>query len=80
MIELYLENHTFWDLRRWKIADKYLGQKARGMNIMANSLEAFSQVTEIDFARAFRSPANYLMPIPAADVNRNVNLIQNPGY
>ena len=27
-IEFYLENHNFWDLRRWKMAEKYFSVKA----------------------------------------------------
>lgn len=79
-IEFYLENHIFWDLRRWKEAAQYFGVKAKGLNIMANSIDQFAQETEVEFERKFNSPAHYLMPIPLTDINRNVNLTQNPGY
>jgi len=79
-IELYLENHRFWDLRRWMTAESYLGVKAKGMNIQGTDDANFFRVTDVVFARAFRSPAFYLMPIPIAEINKDVNLIQNPGY
>ena len=79
-VEFYLENQTFWDMRRWKEAEKYFGVKVQGMNIDAKSLEDFAHVTEVVFERKFESPTQYLMPIPVADVNKNVNLVQNPGY
>lgn len=79
-IELYLENHRFWDLRRWMIAEPYLGVKAKGMNIQGTTDADFFKVTEVVFARAFRSPAFYLMPIPIGELNKDVNLVQNPGY
>lgn len=80
MVEFYLENQNFWDLRRWKIADKYFGQKAKGMNIDATSIDEFARLTTVDFERNFTSPTQYLMPIPSDDVNRNEKLVNNPGY
>lgn len=79
-IEFYLENHTFWDLRRWKDAERYLDVKVRGMNILGKNIDEFAKETEVSFERKFESPTQYLMPIPVTDVNRNLNLIQNPGY
>lgn len=79
-IELYLENHRFWDLRRWMTAAEYLNVKAKGMNIQGATDEEFFRVSEVVYPRSFRSPAFYLMPIPIAEINKNENLIQNPGY
>lgn len=79
-IEFYLENQTFWDLRRWKQADRYLGVPVRGMNISATNIDNFATETTVPFERKFEHPAHYLMPIPLTDVNRNLNLVQNPGY
>lgn len=79
-IEFYLENHTFWDLRRWKDAERHFGVKAKGMNILGTNIDEFAQETEVTFERKFESPTQYLMPIPVTDVNRNQNLVQNPGY
>ncbi|MEE1945024.1 RagB/SusD family nutrient uptake outer membrane protein [Pedobacter sp. KR3-3] len=79
-IELYMENHRFWDLRRWMDAERFLGVKAKGMNIQGTTDIDFFKVTEISFPRVFRSPAFYLMPIPIAEINKDNKLVQNPGY
>ena len=79
-IEFYLENHRFWDLRRWMIAEPFLGVKAKGMNIQGATDADFFKVTEVVFPRSFRSPAFYLMPIPIDEINKSGNLDQNPGY
>lgn len=79
-VEFYLENHTFWDLRRWKDAERYFGVKAKGMNILGTNIDDFAQALEVTFERKFESPTQYLMPVPLTDVNRNLNLVQNPGY
>ena len=78
-IELYLENHRFWDLRRWQIADQFLNDRLKGMNVQGATDQEFFQVREVQFPRSF-SQRNFLMPIPQAEVNKNELLIQNPGY
>ena len=78
-IELYLECHNFWDMRRWKLADKYFGSKHTGMDISQTDINKFSQPTEIPFVRTFED-RHWLLPIPSTDVNNNHNVIQNPGY
>lgn len=80
MVELYLENQNFWDMRRWLLAEDYFNTKAQGLNIDATSLAKFATLTEIDFERKFTSPTNYLLPIPNSDLNTNENLVNNPGY
>ena len=78
-IELYLENHNFWDMRRWLLADKYFGHKHTGMDITKDNIEEFSKETEVPFLREFRAH-HWLLPIPAQDINNNHNVVQNPGY
>lgn len=78
-IELYLENHRFWDLRRWQIAEQYLDDNLKGMNIQGATDEEFFQITDVKFPRNF-SQRNFLMPIPQEEINKNELLIQNPGY
>lgn len=79
MIEFYLENQNFWDIRRWKMGEKYFNVKARGLNINASTIDDFAKETEVVFERKFGT-YQYFMPIPAADVNKNMNLVQNKGY
>lgn len=78
-IELFLENHNFWDLRRWGEAET-LGIQPMGMSVMEKSdLAAFGQPAAVDVRRRF-IPAQYLMPLPIEEININSNLVQNPGY
>lgn len=80
MIELYLLNQNFWDFRRWLIAEKYFDVRPSGMNTIATTLAEFTHPTVLDFPRSFVAPKNYLMPIPKDEVDKNLNLVQNPGY
>lgn len=78
-IELFLENHNFWDLRRWGEAES-LGEQPWGMSVMeARDLAKFGQPAVVDVRRRF-IPAHYLMPLPIGEINKNPNLVQNPGY
>lgn len=62
------------------MAEKYFSVKAEGFNIEARDINSFATVSTIMFERKFESPTQYLLPIPLSDVNKNLNLVQNPGY
>lgn len=80
-IELFLENHNFWDMRRWKLAHNYFGQKVRGFDTLKNNLSEFSREVELEnIVRNFNHPTHYLMPIPSGEINKNTKMVQNPGY
>lgn len=79
LIEFYLECQQFWDVRRWKIAEQFLGVKVTGLNTRAKTVAQLAQIYEIPYERNFATK-NYLMPIPQNEINKNPNLIQNPGY
>ena len=81
MIELYMETHNFWDLRRWKLGEKYFNVYPRGLNVEATTDNDFFKDTKMtNHIREFRTPANYLMPIPVDQVSNNPQMVQNPGY
>lgn len=77
-IELYLENHSFYDLRRWGKAE-VLGERPLGLSVEQTDLKFFGKPKEVEVARHF-IPAHYLMPLPISEINKNPNLVQNPGY
>ena len=77
-IELYLENHNFWDLRRWGVAES-LGEQPKGLSVKEKELEKFAQPVTVDVQRRFVS-AHYLLPIPIEEINMNDKMVQNPGY
>jgi hypothetical protein len=79
MIELYLENQNFWDIRRWLMGEECFDRKVQGLKNDAVTIEAMSVVTTYDFERKFGAH-QYLLPIPDSDVRKNPKIVQNPGY
>ncbi|OOQ56818.1 RagB/SusD family nutrient uptake outer membrane protein [Mucilaginibacter pedocola] len=77
-IELAFEEHRFWDVRRWKIAEQTDNIQTMGMEVNRNG----ANVTYTQFPvrkRNFRT-AMYLWPIPQSEVAKSPEVIQNPGY
>ena len=79
-IELFLEGHYGWDVRRWMEADKALNHNPYGLNTSGKSDAQFFQKMQIDMLRKFTSPTNYLLPIANTEINVNSRIVQNPGY
>ena len=75
--EFAFEDLRIDDIRRWKIAEKVMNGWAHGAKFGDPSTDnGFLRVQ----LRKFEAPKNYLWPIPAAEVSKNINLKQNPGY
>ena len=76
-VELAFEGHRFWDVRRWKEADKYF------KNIVEMKLvkEADGSITYVrkNVSRQWDDKM-YLFPIPQSERSKNPNLTQNPGW
>ncbi|MBK7100108.1 MAG: RagB/SusD family nutrient uptake outer membrane protein [Sphingobacteriales bacterium] len=94
-IELAGEGLRYFDIIRWKIAEKLLegpcyGRIPRGYLSSAPSIDEngtpdYSLVSNnsqmrIIQTRTFVAGANYLWPIPDIEMQTNKNLKQNPGY
>lgn len=79
MLEFYLEGQKFFDIRRWKIAEQWLGVPDLGLNVAADDDEGFFQVREVPLTRTFHK-GQYLMPIPMDETNKMPQLVQNPYY
>jgi hypothetical protein len=83
LVELSWENHSFWDLRRWRIAEEVLD----GVT-MTSVKWYYNYDTEryrIDFVNAEGVPRifqshYYYMPITVQRMTENNNMVQNPGY
>jgi hypothetical protein len=78
MIELALEGHRYWDIKRWKLADDYFNRPIKGWNIFKSDVESFYEVKNI-FSRKYLK-RDYLWPISQNELLRNPNLVQNPGW
>lgn len=79
-IELAFEEHRFYDVRRWKIAEMTDNIQLHGIKIIknANGSKSYS-IVEVD-NRSFITPNHYLFPIPNDEIRKNNLLEQNPGY
>lgn len=77
LIELAFEGQRFWDLRRWKDAQKYMNEPIRGWNINGPGLEFYNVTTVFTPSYNFR---DYLWPIREDEIIKNPNLVQNPGW
>lgn len=79
-VELAFEEHRFYDVRRWKIAEQTENEPANGINITksGNTLNYATKVA-LD-GRQFHSRM-YWLPIPRAEIQASGNkLEQNAGY
>lgn len=78
--ELAFEEHRFWDIRRWKIAEQVMNSPLHGMRIDVSSSGA-RNYTKIQVLQSrFRAPAMYLLPVRYEEVARNPQMKQNPGW
>ncbi|KGE13173.1 RagB/SusD family nutrient uptake outer membrane protein [Sphingobacterium deserti] len=85
-VELALEGHRYFDVRRWKQGE-LLGNDIEG--VKASWFPQLNSATyrkgedgylSVQWNRAFESPKNYLWPVPQTQYDRNNKLGQNPGW
>ena len=76
MIELAFEGHRFWDVRRWKEGDKF--REVDLMKITRNTDGTYNYNRETQ--NRLWDDKMYFFPIPQAELLKNDNLTQNPGY
>lgn len=77
-IELAYEEHRFWDVRRWKIAEQTDSGPVNGMKIVRQS-GAYTYEPFVLEERVFRK-SMYLWPIPMVELAKSQALLQNPGW
>ncbi|MBO9673230.1 MAG: RagB/SusD family nutrient uptake outer membrane protein [Sphingobacteriaceae bacterium] len=78
-VELALEEHRFWDVRRWKTAPQVLNQDFHGMEITRASNGSYSYRTIVVRKNVFRDNM-YFFPIPQSELTKSPSMKQNPGY
>lgn len=75
-VELVFENHRFWDVRRWMIAEVVDNGKVHSVQV-----DADNNITYPVFqTRVFNPEKHYLFPIPQTEIDKNRSLEQNPGW
>lgn len=78
-IELALEGHRFFDVRRWMIASDTDNAQMRGYEITKKASGARSGRIVNVRKHIFR-PAMYYWPLPYNEVIKSEDLLQNPNY
>lgn len=83
-IELVFEEHRYFDVRRWKEGPKYLGRTVHAVTIKKypdghKTYEVSPLRSDVGGDRIFDSKM-YWLPIMKAEIDKNPNLAQNPGY
>ena len=81
-IELAFEEHRFWDIRRWKIADReesVLTQPVRGVEI-SKQADGTYRYNYVDVRTSTFDERMYWYPIPRGEMQGNLKLTQNPGW
>ena len=78
-IELVFEEHRWYDIRRWKILPE-VASKDRTRMIVRKMPDGTKEYEVAFWKTGEYNPANYLLPIPQSEINKNGNLEQNPGY
>ena len=79
-IELCFEEHRFWDVRRWKIAEDVLNKPLRGVRITRQSDGSYTYVYGNVATASFKAPMMYWYPIQRYEMWGNKALEQNPGW
>jgi len=77
-VELAFENVRYFDTRRWKIAETTDAGAFYGMDMTKSDNSFYNKV--VLETRVFRKERDYLFPIPNAEVLKNNNMVQNPGW
>lgn len=82
--ELAFENHSWWDLRRWRTADKEFNNRIYRVlfpyYIFNENKYIFKKEEELTKSRFTFQIRFYYEPIPEVEINRNPKLVQNPLY
>ena len=83
LVELTWENHSYWDLRRWRIAKSVLdGFRTRGLQYTYNYNTKKYKIVLTNaegVARIFQD-RNYYLPLGVNRVAENPNFVENPDY
>ena len=82
-VELAFEEHRYWDLRRWRIAEQVLNNKRlQGLNYVYDFDVKRYIITLKNAEGATRVflPKHYYLPLGINRIADNPSLVENPGY
>jgi hypothetical protein len=72
-VELAFEGSRLFDIRRWRIGEKVMN------GVVEGAINPTTKKPVLVETRTF-SLKDYLWPIPAREIDGNLNMAQNPGY
>lgn len=81
-IELAFEEHRFWDIRRWMIADRdesVMTKPVKGVEVIKQADGSF-HYNYVDVRTSTFDERMYWYPIPRGEMQGNTKLTQNPGW
>jgi hypothetical protein len=82
LVELTWENHSYWDIKRWRIADRLLVDKKIGLRFTYN-YDTKKYRIEVgspgDVTMLFQE-RNYYLPLSVGRTSENPNIVENPDY
>jgi hypothetical protein len=80
-IELAFEEHRYYDVRRWLIADETENEPAYGIDIRKQADGTLTYERKVALTGRRFEEKHYWLPIPRAEIQASNNLLQqNPGY
>lgn len=80
LVELAIEGHRLYDIRRWKIGPSTTGT-IKGMTYNSPKNPGTLVTAELTgYVKEFDPGKHYLWPIPFAQIQLNPNLVQNPNW
>jgi hypothetical protein len=77
MIELAYEGHLFWDMRRWRLADKeYNNYRVHGLRITGTAPDYTYEYVDADLQDRKFLAKTYVLPIPDSEITTNTGVEQ----
>jgi hypothetical protein len=78
LIELAFEEAPYWDIMRWMEAEQRWNAPIKGWNAFGSSALTFYELTTV--AQSTFPVREYFAPIRQSELDKNINLVQNPRW
>lgn len=78
-VEFAFEEQRYYDLKRWKLAEKKLSEPVTGLKLVKEGGKMTASVITVDASRIF-TPKMYYAPIPYVEIRLSPNVVQNPEW